>query len=262
MEAGVGDIGLMVKVQDIEAYAPKDLLIVTTGSQAEPRAALNLASYGSSHAFKLTKDYSAKVIPGNESRVMKMMNVLDTYKFYQSRVIRELGSLLMILSIVQDYWLKKKLRHPKADDKESSRNMSEEDEEEDEDYEFLKKNAVVADQAKNADKLRQGNVVSFVLDQYPLSPLSLKAIKDAGYETMTVVQEATLPVILKGKDVLAKAKTGTGKNVAFLLPSIEVVVKSPPTSPDNKRPPILALVICPTRELANQAATEANTLLK
>lgn len=46
------------------------------------------------------------------------------------------------------------------------------------------------------------------------------------------------------------------------LPSIEVVVKSPPTSPDNKRPPILALVICPTRELANQAATEANTLLK
>lgn len=48
----------------------------------------------------------------------------------------------------------------------------------------------------------------------------------------------------------------------FKLPSIEVVVKSPPTSPDNKRPPILALVICPTRELANQAATEANTLLK
>ncbi|XP_010461828.1 PREDICTED: DEAD-box ATP-dependent RNA helicase 31-like [Camelina sativa] len=99
-------------------------------------------------------------------------------------------------------------------------------------------------------------------DQYPLSPLSLKAMKEAGYETMTVVQKATLPVILKGKDVLTKAKTGTGKTVAFLLPSIEVVVKSPPTSPDNKRPPFLALVICPTRELANQAATEANTLLK
>ncbi|KAJ6386856.1 hypothetical protein OIU78_016729 [Salix suchowensis] len=72
------DPSTLVKVEDIDSYAPKDLLIVTTGSQAEPRAALNLASYGSSYAFKLNKEdvilYSAKVIPGNESRVMKMMN--------------------------------------------------------------------------------------------------------------------------------------------------------------------------------------------
>ncbi|KAA8520736.1 hypothetical protein F0562_014992 [Nyssa sinensis] len=99
-------------------------------------------------------------------------------------------------------------------------------------------------------------------DQCSISPLSLKGIKDAGYEKMTVVQEATLPVILKGKDVLAKAKTGTGKTVAFLLPSVEVVVKSPPFSHDQRRPPIIVLVICPTRELASQAAAEANTLLK
>ncbi|OAY80496.1 hypothetical protein ACMD2_13352, partial [Ananas comosus] len=54
----------LVKVEDIDAYAPKDLLIVTTGSQAEPRAALNLASYGGSHCLKLSKEdvilYSAK----------------------------------------------------------------------------------------------------------------------------------------------------------------------------------------------------------
>ncbi|KAL9430315.1 hypothetical protein AB3S75_025658 [Citrus x aurantiifolia] len=99
-------------------------------------------------------------------------------------------------------------------------------------------------------------------DQCSISSLSLKGIKDAGYEKMTIVQEATLPVILKGKDVLAKAKTGTGKTVAFLLPSIEVVIKSPPVDRDQKRPPILVLVICPTRELATQAATEASTLLK
>ncbi|XP_030965459.1 DEAD-box ATP-dependent RNA helicase 31-like [Quercus lobata] len=99
-------------------------------------------------------------------------------------------------------------------------------------------------------------------DQCSVSPLSLKGIKDAGYEKMTVVQEATLPVILKGKDVLAKARTGTGKTVAFLLPSIEVVVKSPPIGHDQKWPPILVLVICPTRELASQAAAEANILLK
>ncbi|KAJ6723076.1 DEAD-BOX ATP-DEPENDENT RNA HELICASE 25 [Salix koriyanagi] len=99
-------------------------------------------------------------------------------------------------------------------------------------------------------------------DQCSISPLSLKGIKDAGYEKMTVVQAATLPAIVKGKDVLAKAKTGTGKTVAFLLPSIEVVVKSPPLDRDQKRPPIIVLVICPTRELATQAATEANKLLK
>ncbi|KAL3507108.1 hypothetical protein ACH5RR_032490 [Cinchona calisaya] len=72
------DPSTLVKVEDIDAYSPKDLLIVTTGSQAEPRAALNLASYGSSHSLKLTKEdlilYSAKVIPGNETRVMKMLN--------------------------------------------------------------------------------------------------------------------------------------------------------------------------------------------
>ncbi|KAK3158123.1 hypothetical protein QOZ80_2AG0133190 [Eleusine coracana subsp. coracana] len=74
------DPSTLVKAEDMDAYAPKDLLVVTTGSQGEPRAALNLASYGGSHALKLSKEdvllYSAKVIPGNETRVMKMMNRL------------------------------------------------------------------------------------------------------------------------------------------------------------------------------------------
>ncbi|XP_062215336.1 DEAD-box ATP-dependent RNA helicase 26-like [Phragmites australis] len=93
-------------------------------------------------------------------------------------------------------------------------------------------------------------------DQCPISPLSLKAIKDAGYERMTKVQEATLPKILQGKDVLAKAKTGTGKTVAFLLPAIEVLFALPHS------PSINLLVMCPTRELANQVAAEARKLLK
>ncbi|TYG60352.1 hypothetical protein ES288_D07G062000v1 [Gossypium darwinii] len=83
------DPSTLVKAEDIDAYAPKDLIIVTTGSQAEPRAALNLASYGSSHSFKLNKEdvilYSAKVIPGNESRVMKMLNRIS-----------EIGSTIVI----------------------------------------------------------------------------------------------------------------------------------------------------------------------
>ncbi|XP_072984090.1 DEAD-box ATP-dependent RNA helicase 31-like [Typha latifolia] len=99
-------------------------------------------------------------------------------------------------------------------------------------------------------------------DDCSISPLTLKGVKAAGYERMTVVQEATLPLILKGKDVLAKARTGTGKTVAFLLPAIEVVTKLPPIDCDQRRPPINVLVVCPTRELADQAAAEAGKLLK
>ncbi|CAN6221214.1 unnamed protein product [Urochloa humidicola] len=99
-------------------------------------------------------------------------------------------------------------------------------------------------------------------DECSLSPLTLKGVKAAGYERMTAVQEATLPIILQGKDVLAKARTGTGKTVAFLLPAIEVVSKLPPVDRDQKRPPISVVVACPTRELADQAAAEANKLLK
>jgi superfamily II DNA/RNA helicase len=55
-------------------------------------------------------------------------------------------------------------------------------------------------------------------DKFNISSLSLKAIHEVmGFTTMTVVQDATLPAILKGQDVLAKAKTGTGKTVAFLV---------------------------------------------
>ena len=64
-------------------------------------------------------------------------------------------------------------------------------------------------------------------DQHNILPLTLKPIKSVRYEHMTVVQEEILPSILKRNDVLAKAKIGTDKTIAFLLPAIEVIVKSP-----------------------------------
>ncbi|KAL8111213.1 DEAD-box ATP-dependent RNA helicase 31-like [Apium graveolens] len=145
-------------------------------------------------------------------------------------------------------------------------------EEDDEDDDEASKNASsfsrmeIKDIPSASPASSQGGSDSYLsetrFDQCSVSSSSLKAIKDAGYEKMTVVQAATLPVILKGKDVLAKARTGTGKTVAFLLPSIELVTKSQPVDRDQKRPPIVVLVICPTRELASQAAAEANKLLK
>ncbi|KAL4450117.1 hypothetical protein ABPG77_010786 [Micractinium sp. CCAP 211/92] len=68
----------VISAADLDQYDPNELLIVTTGSQAEPRAALSLASRDASHLLKLQSSdlvlYSAKVIPGNDTRVMQMMN--------------------------------------------------------------------------------------------------------------------------------------------------------------------------------------------
>ncbi|KAE8697264.1 DEAD-box ATP-dependent RNA helicase 31 [Hibiscus syriacus] len=146
--------------------------------------------------------------------------------------------------------------------------LSEEDNDiNDDDYGTLRKNAGSAlglekDVNQTGSPINsQGNSDSYLsetrFDQISISPLSLKGIKDAGYEKMAVVQEATLPAILKGKDVLAKAKTGTGKTVAFLLPSIEIVSKLLPVDRDVKRPPI-HVVIGGTRLALEQKNLQAN----
>ncbi|XP_062074257.1 probable DEAD-box ATP-dependent RNA helicase 48 [Humulus lupulus] len=99
-------------------------------------------------------------------------------------------------------------------------------------------------------------------DEYDISPLTVKALSSSGYVQMTRVQEATLSVFLEGKDALVKAKTGTGKTAAFLIPAIETVLKALCSNSIQRVPPILALILCPTRELASQIAAEANVLLR
>ncbi|CAN6456201.1 unnamed protein product [Victoria cruziana] len=99
-------------------------------------------------------------------------------------------------------------------------------------------------------------------DECDISPLTIKALSSAGYTQMTVVQAAALSVCLEGKDALVKAKTGTGKTAAFLLPAIEAVLKASPSSSEQRLPPILVLILCSTRELASQIAAEANVMLK
>ncbi|KAG6505350.1 hypothetical protein ZIOFF_037706 [Zingiber officinale] len=146
-----------------------------------------------------------------------------------------------------------------------------------------------------------------------ISPLTIKALTDARYIQMTVVQDAALPVCLDGiptieklaasevtspnhqtriclakyisqcmqdrtdlhnayvvpkhfdllsKDALVKAKTGTGKSVAFLIPAIETVIKAMHGNMNQRIPQTHALILCPTRELAIQVAAEANALLR
>ncbi|EQC29108.1 hypothetical protein SDRG_13139 [Saprolegnia diclina VS20] len=89
-----------------------------------------------------------------------------------------------------------------------------------------------------------------------ISKESAQALSDVmKYDKMTKVQNETLPIVMQGKDVLAKSKTGTGKTMAFLLPTIETLAKT--TRHSNE---ILALILSPTRELASQIDVEAKKL--
>ena len=87
---------------------------------------------------------------------------------------------------------------------------------------------------------------------------SLRALHEVkGYRNATEVQDAVLPHIMAGKDVLARAKTGSGKTIAFLLPVLEKLKRTPP----ERRGGISALVLSPTRELATQIQEECKQLL-
>jgi ATP-dependent RNA helicase RhlE len=79
----------------------------------------------------------------------------------------------------------------------------------------------------------------------------LTAISELGYDTPTPVQTQAIPEILAGNDVLAGAQTGTGKTAAFALPLLTRLMESPRVQ--SKRPS--ALILAPTRELADQVAT-------
>ncbi len=84
-----------------------------------------------------------------------------------------------------------------------------------------------------------------------LSDSILKAIKEQGYDTPTPIQTKAIPTIIKGKDVLGAAQTGTGKTAGFTLPLLErLSQKKPPMAKKQIR----ALVLTPTRELAAQVA--------
>ncbi len=75
-----------------------------------------------------------------------------------------------------------------------------------------------------------------------------------GYETMTPIQASTIPPLLEGKDVIAQAKTGSGKTAAFGIPLIHTI--------DTKKRNPQAMILCPTRELADQVAKELRRLAR
>jgi ATP-independent RNA helicase DbpA len=88
----------------------------------------------------------------------------------------------------------------------------------------------------------------------PLAPAVLANLDQLGYRSMTSVQAATLPIALAGRDLIAQAKTGSGKTAAFALALLAKL--------DPRRLDVQALVLCPTRELADQVTQELRRLAR
>lgn len=86
----------------------------------------------------------------------------------------------------------------------------------------------------------------------------LKAVRLQGYETPSPIQQKAIPPILEGLDVLASAQTGTGKTAGFTLPMLQILSKNPVPH----RRPVRALVLTPTRELADQVYTNVKQYSK
>ena len=88
----------------------------------------------------------------------------------------------------------------------------------------------------------------------PLSPALLQGVEALGHTELTPVQRASLPLLLQGKDVIAQARTGSGKTVAFALGLLSRI--------DPARVEVQALVLCPTRELADQVGKAIRELAR
>ncbi len=98
------------------------------------------------------------------------------------------------------------------------------------------------------------NSATTAFSSLPLSPEFLANIDSLGYTEMTPIQAQSLPEILGGKDVLAQAKTGSGKTAAFAIGLLH--------SLDAKTYQTQSLVLCPTRELADQVSKEIRRLAR
>jgi ATP-dependent RNA helicase RhlE len=99
-------------------------------------------------------------------------------------------------------------------------------------------------------------------DTLALDPKLLRAVADQGYETMTPIQAKAIPIVLDGRDVMGAAQTGTGKTAAFSLPLLQKMLRHETASMSPARHPVRALVLAPTRELADQVAANVKAYAK
>ncbi len=95
--------------------------------------------------------------------------------------------------------------------------------------------------------------MSLTFEELGLREEILTAVRELGYTAPTPVQEAAIPKLMKGYDLIGQSRTGTGKTAAFGIPLIELI------DPDDRS--LQGVVLCPTRELCMQVADELHKLL-
>lgn len=82
----------------------------------------------------------------------------------------------------------------------------------------------------------------------------VRAIREMGFDKLTPIQEQAIPYLLDGEDIIGQAQTGTGKTAAFAIPALQKI------DPDLRK--LQTIILCPTRELAMQAAEEIRKIAK
>lgn len=115
---------------------------------------------------------------------------------------------------------------------------------------FLEKEILTANRYdgtdETEDKEEKGEGLSY--EDAGIDQRILRAVKELGFEHMTPIQEQAIPLFMTGRDIIGQAQTGTGKTAAFGIPILQKI--------DPTVRSLQALILCPTRELAMQAADE------
>lgn len=109
----------------------------------------------------------------------------------------------------------------------------------------------------NDEAERIGDYMGELLVRYDESGIDeriLRAVEEMGFVHMTPIQEKAIPVFLEGKDVIGQAQTGTGKTAAFGIPMLQKI--------DEEDRGLQGMILCPTRELAMQAAQQLRQFAK
>ena len=94
--------------------------------------------------------------------------------------------------------------------------------------------------------------MSTTFDSFGLADPILRAVTELGYREPTPIQAQAIPIVMQGRDVMGAAQTGTGKTAGFALPILQRLMVHANTSASPARHPVRALILAPTRELADQ----------
>lgn len=120
---------------------------------------------------------------------------------------------------------------------------------------FLEKEILTANRYDSgADAGEEGQKEGLNYEDAGIDGRILRAVKELGFEHMTPIQEQAIPLFMTGRDIIGQAQTGTGKTAAFGIPILQKI------NPENRS--LQAVILCPTRELAMQAADELRKFAK